>query len=216
MIEINYIKINNSKVKSNFIIFLSIATFVGLAVLGMNYSCTNMYKCYDSKSWIKCNASIIEVVNVIEEDSESTSQKIAVKYKYQIDNSTFINDEICIGYGFNSFENHNAIFDKLEHAKTITIYYNPKKKSESVIAKGFNNSTIMFFYLCLSLVFFLSLFAIPIIWFVILTRTIKNYSVLKPILFSILMFIIIILLFAFEIPNIEITDSIEVLDYKPQ
>ena len=211
-------KTNNFKEKGCVIILASIFVlpFILSGIIGTFYSIKKLYQCNETRSWQTCNAEVIDVkyINEYTGEDEDSNEMVSINYQYQVNGTLYKNDKISIGYYYNTNENHVVLFEKLKNAKTIKIFYNPDKKNESVIFKGFNNSTFggLNFMIFWDSAMFLIFFPILIPFFEKRNKT--TYFIKKPMLTALFLLIITITLMIVKKPYIEMINKIEILAYK--
>ena len=130
-----------------FIMIIIPLFLIGLTTLYIGL--TNLYLQVETNNWVSVTAKIIDVEIVATRSSgggihggDGISYETKCSYSYFYKNKKYTNNIISIGYGSNGTENHQDLYDLLKYANTIKAYINPDKPYDSILAKGFNSSTI--------------------------------------------------------------------------
>lgn len=111
-------------------------------------------KALQTNSWEPIEAIVEEIyLDEIRQKGIKTrgiKREAIVQYIYQVANQKYTGNTISFGYDstVNDYlDRHIKIYEKLNTANTIQIWYNPKNPNESVIVKGTNNYMINMFLL---------------------------------------------------------------------
>ena len=125
-----------------FTLFISIFFAVGLWLLG--YGISSYVKGKASLTWPQATAQISQCEVEEDSDSDGTTWKVEVSYEYSVGGQNYTGDKVAFGYsGSSTREEHEAIYDKLNNASSVSVRYHPEDPSKSVIAPGFNRSTFL-------------------------------------------------------------------------
>ena len=159
-----------------FYLFISIFFIVGFAMLF--WGIKSYYMGQKSLSWPKVPVSIISCELERDSDSDGDSYSVKVDYEYEVDGLKISGDKLAFGYsGSSNRESHVAIKDKLEKNKDeILVSYNPTNPRESVIASGFNQSTLTILAFAITWLLFVSGFT-----FIWVSLTDKDQRILNQI-----------------------------------
>lgn len=147
-----------------FALFISIFYIAGFYMLREAYIA--YAKSQKALNWPTTSAKITSCELITNYDSEDgNTYQVEATYKYSLNGMNYNNDNIAFGYSSSSSEDvHHKILDKLRHAETVQINYNPEDPRISVIAPGLNKSTITLFLF--SITWLLFVLGFTIIWVV--------------------------------------------------
>ncbi len=123
-------------------LFISVFFLVGFGMLG--WGIRSYLKGQTSRAWPTSPGVLTDCELVEDSDSEGTTWQVKVKYQYEAAGSLYTSERLAFGYGGSSTkEEHRAIYDKLISGAGIVVRYDPNDPAESVIAAGFNRSTLI-------------------------------------------------------------------------
>ncbi|WP_165823821.1 DUF3592 domain-containing protein [Pseudochryseolinea flava] len=122
------------------VLFFTPFVAVGLGTLGL--VCYQFFQVMQANNWQSVRAEVLSIEMVSSEDSESTSYKIQMEYKYGVHGESYVGERVSFNVGMNNVEHYYELFDKLNRAKVITVFVNPDKPGESVVYKGVTNAMI--------------------------------------------------------------------------
>lgn len=113
-------------------------------------------KAIQASSWKTTEATVEEIyldeIKVRRRYGFGYDRETVVQYTFQVNKQNYTGNTISFGYGStgsDKLDRHTIIYEKLNTAKTIQIWYNPQNPNESVITKGTNNYMINMFLLSL-------------------------------------------------------------------
>jgi Protein of unknown function (DUF3592) len=145
-------------------LFFGVFLAVGLGILGFGVHAA--IKSNQVGIWPTTWGSLLERDLIESSDSDGTTYRVQVRYRYQVAGVDYESDRIAFGYGGSSgYEAHRAIHDRLTRGDSVQVRYNPLDPAESALAHGLNQSTVILlifgavwtmFTLGLSALFFLS------------------------------------------------------------
>mgnify|MGYP002624890260 CR=1 FL=1 len=121
-----------------FFLFISVFYVIGIGLMWAGIA--SWRKAHQAKSWPTVDGSFKECKLETDDDT----QQVKVRYIYLVDGLQREGTQIAFGYcGSNNHAEHEAILDKLQAAKTVTVRYNPAAPDEAVLAAGFNRSIFL-------------------------------------------------------------------------
>lgn len=124
------------------ILFFGLFLLVGLAMLG--FAGHSWWKSSQVEHWPVADGEIIERDFSEDSDSDGTTYRTVVRYRYTVAGRSYDADRIAYGYvGSSGRDAHQAIHDALSRSDRIGVRYNPGNPSESALAYGLNRSTVM-------------------------------------------------------------------------
>jgi len=128
---------------SKFVSFLFLIT--GIALL-FTFSRILFFYIITIKKWKKAEGFIIEADSSFyqsETDVDTQGWKLMVRYSYTTDEGKFINNEISKNTG--SLVTYPGWVDKKEYevGKSVWVYYNPKRHSDSVLENKFGYGSLV-------------------------------------------------------------------------
>jgi hypothetical protein len=139
-------------------IFISIFFLVGFAVLG--HGVHSFFRGQQSLSWPTVEGRLLECRLQENADSDGSNWEVKVRYSYAVAGREFEGKRVAFGYGGDStHEEHQVIYEKLQSGSRVMVHYNPSNPSDSVLAAGFNRSTLY-------------TLAFAVIWLLLLTLTV--------------------------------------------
>ncbi len=112
----------------------------GLALLG--YAGHTWWKSNQVEHWPVVDGEILGRDLVVDSDSDGTTYRAAVRYRYTVAGRAYDADRIAFGYGGSSdLDAHQAIHDALSLSDHVGVRYNPNDPSQSALAYGVSRST---------------------------------------------------------------------------
>jgi hypothetical protein len=125
-----------------FTIFISIFFLVGFGLLG--YGLHSLYRGRQALSWPAAEGRLLECRLDENADSDSTTWEVKVRYSYSVADREFEGKRIAFGYsGSSAYQEHQGIYEKLQSGSRVMVHYQPSNPSDSVLAVGFNRSTLL-------------------------------------------------------------------------
>lgn len=144
--------------------FFGLFLLVGLVMLGA--AGRSWWKSNQVEAWPVVDGEVIERDFSVDSDSEGTSYRAVVRYRYTVAGRSYESDRIAFGYvGSSGRDSHQAIHDALSRSDRVGVRYNPADPAEAALAYGLNKSMVMlmvfgvvwtFFTLGLASLFWLS------------------------------------------------------------
>lgn len=124
------------------ILFFGLFLLVGLVMLGI--AGRSWWKSNQVEAWPVVDGEVIERDLSEDSDSDGTTYRAIVRYRYTVAGRGYESDRIAFGYlGSSGRDSHQAIHDALSRSDRIGVRYNPADPSESALAHGLNKSTVM-------------------------------------------------------------------------
>jgi hypothetical protein len=118
-----------------------------LFALGINWWMSG----HNSQSWPKTNGELTEI-NFLGSNAGRGASRVAVKYKYEIENTNYQGNRLCYGMLDSSYKELQG----LHSGNRVQISFNPKDPTQSVLISGVTSGArvITFFGIfCLTVVF---------------------------------------------------------------
>ena len=86
----------------------------------------------------------IHVIKDEEADSDESRYALKTAYHYRIDDREYLGRRVAFGYddAFLS-KGHGSIYEKLKDAKLVTVRYDPRNPSSSVLSYGIHSKTML-------------------------------------------------------------------------
>lgn len=67
-----------------------------------------------------------------------------VSYQYQIDGKVYMGNRVGFGYIQSNMDRHWQLYEKLKYAKKVRVWIDPNDPGESVLVKGWTESSVFF------------------------------------------------------------------------
>ncbi len=136
-----------------------------------------------SKKWISLEAIISKIGLENGTSTHSFTSQVDVKYEFTVQGTSYIGNRICFGYsGTNIQTSHRELYDVLQKAETVEIWYNPRNPSKSVMVKDIYGSTLFLYKLSkLSFIIINSMvvFALGAIYWPTNLEIVNNLKIIK-------------------------------------
>jgi len=108
----------------------------------------NILKGQETENWPSTTGVVVSSYVYDKRGSEGTTYKAKITYQYTLDGASYTSDTISCDYFYSSSDRSAAIqlVENYPAGKIVTIYYNPKAPSESVLIKGASGTSWLIFY----------------------------------------------------------------------
>lgn len=120
--------------------------FVLFFAIGAGILCYALFALSKSRqveNWPTTWGTLLERDLVENSDSDGTTYRKTVRYRYQVAGVTYDAERIAFGYGGSSgYEMHSALYERLQSGESVRVHYNPDDHSEAALAGGLNKSTV--------------------------------------------------------------------------
>jgi hypothetical protein len=122
-------------------LFFSVFLAVGLGILG--FGVRSLAKSQQVEGWPKAWGTLLERELVESSDSDGTTYRVEVRYRYAVAGREYESDRIAFGYtGSSAHATHFAIHRKLLDGDTVQVRYNPADPAEAALVYGLHQSTV--------------------------------------------------------------------------
>lgn len=125
-----------------FTIFISLFFIVGFGLLG--FGVNSLYRGRQALSWPSVEGRLLECRLHENSGSDSNTWEVKVRYSYSVAGQKLEGNRVAFGYsGSSTHEEHQGIYEKLTSGSGVMVHYKPDNPSDSVLAAGFNRSTLI-------------------------------------------------------------------------
>ncbi len=122
-------------------LFFAVFLAIGLGILG--FGVRSLMKSQQVEAWPKTWGTLLERALVESSDSDGTTYRVEVRYRYAVAGREYESDRIAFGYtGSSAHDTHRAIHEKLERGDAVQVRYNPADPAEAALVYGLHQSTI--------------------------------------------------------------------------
>lgn len=144
-----------------FILFISIFYAAGF---GMLWSGINSVKqSVKASNWPSVTGAITNLSLRENTDSDGTTYGVEVEYRYSVMGRTYTSSRLAFGYASSSGRQaHQDILNKLEHASSVKVRYNPQNPATSTLSSGIHRSAK--FALAFVITWLAFIFGFTLIW----------------------------------------------------
>ncbi len=122
------------------VLFITPFVLIGIGTFGL--ALYQFGKVAQARNWTPVHAKVLSVEMVSSSDSESTSYKVEMKYKYSVSSQTFMGSSVSFNSGMNNIEHYGELYNALNQSQVIQIYVNENDPAESVVIRGVTNAMI--------------------------------------------------------------------------
>jgi hypothetical protein len=122
-------------------LFFALFLAIGLGLLG--FAVRSLSKSQQVEAWPKTWGTLMARELVESSDSEGTTYRVQVRYRYTVAGRDYESDRIAFGYaGSSAHATHVAIHEKLLRGDTVQVRYNPADPAEAALVYGLHQSTV--------------------------------------------------------------------------
>lgn len=122
-------------------LFFAVFLTIGLGILG--FGVRSLMKSQQVEDWPKTWGTLLQRELVESSDSDGTTYRVEVRYRYAVAGREYESDRIAFGYtGSSAHGTHVAIHRRLLDGDTVQVRYNPADPAEAALVHGLHQSTI--------------------------------------------------------------------------
>lgn len=98
------------------------------------------------KDWVSHEAKMLEVRFEEHEGGgdDADTYITIVSYQYKIDGKVYMENRVGFGYLQSNMDRHWQLYEKLKYARKVRVWIDPNDPDESVLVKGWTESSIFF------------------------------------------------------------------------
>jgi hypothetical protein len=186
------------------VLFITPFVLIGIGTFGL--ALYQFGKVAQARNWTPVHAKVLSVEMVSSSDSESTSYKVEMKYKYSVSSQTFMGSSVSFNSGMNNIEHYGELYNVLNQSQVIQIYVNENDPAESVVIRGITNAMIGMLIFSIMWNSLLLTFLLPA-----LNRKLEMKKVLVV---TLVMWALGIGKFIFQVGDIDISTQVSVIEAK--
>jgi hypothetical protein len=186
------------------VLFITPFVLIGIGIFGL--ALYQFGKVAQARNWTPVHAKVLSVEMVSSSDSESTSYKVEMKYKYSVSSQTFMGSSVSFNSGMNNIEHYGELYNVLNQSQVIQIYVNENDPAESVVIRGITNAMIGMLIFSIMWNSLLLTFLLPA-----LNRKLEMKKVLVV---TLVMWALGIGKFIFQVGDIDISTQVSVIEAK--
>ncbi|MFD1001590.1 DUF3592 domain-containing protein [Ohtaekwangia kribbensis] len=186
------------------VLFITPFVLIGIGTFGL--ALYQFGKVAQARNWTPVHAKVLSVEMVSSSDSESTSYKVEMKYKYSVSSQTFMGSSVSFNSGMNNIEHYGELYNVLNQSQVIQIYVNENDPAESVVIRGITNAMIGMLIFSIMWNSLLLTFLLPA-----LNRKLEMKKVL---IVTLVMWALGIGKFIFQVGDIDISTQVSVIEAK--
>jgi hypothetical protein len=186
------------------VLFITPFVLIGIGTFGL--ALYQFGKVAQARNWTPVHAKVLSVEMVSSSDSESTSYKVEMKYKYSVSSQTFMGSSVSFNSGMNNIEHYGELYNVLNQSQVIQIYVNENDPAESVVIRGVTNAMIGMLIFSIMWNSLLLTFLLPA-----LNRKLEMKKVLVV---TLVMWALGIGKFIFQVGDIDISTQVSVIEAK--
>lgn len=122
-------------------LFFAVFLAVGLGILG--FGVRSLAKSQQVEGWPKTWGTLLERELIESSDSDGTTYRVEVRYRYAVAGREYESDRIAFGYtGSSAHDTHRAIHEKLQRGDAVQVRYDPEDPAQAALVYGLHQSTI--------------------------------------------------------------------------
>ncbi len=149
-----------------FAVFISLNFLYGLVLLGQG--CYSLYYGRQAQFWPTTEGRLSECRLQKSNVRGGTSWEVEVHYTYHVRGRNFEGSRVAFAYRRTvGHEDHQAIYDKLQHPSTVEVRYAPANPSRSVLLAGMDR-------------FVFSQIKFAALWLLLVTGFVVLFFIFKP------------------------------------
>lgn len=123
---------------------INVIYVVGFALL--LYAIIRARQSVEPSNWPSAIGTIFNLSLCKKAYSDGSTYEVKVGYRYTVMDRTYTSSRLAFGYFFSEARQvHQAIFNKLEHASSVKVRYNPRNPAISALSFGIHHSIKFFF-----------------------------------------------------------------------
>lgn len=132
---------NNITVMGKLFCALTISIFYAIGFGMLWYGINSAKKSIEASNWPSATGTIVNSSLQENSDSDGTTYEVQVEYRYAVMGRTYTGSRLAFGYsGSSGRQAHQAIFNKLKHASSVNVRYNPRDPGTSTLSFGIHSS----------------------------------------------------------------------------
>jgi Protein of unknown function (DUF3592) len=122
-----------------FLLFISIFYAVGFGMLW--FGINSAKQSVEASNWPSVTGTITNLSLRENSDSDGTTYGVEVEYRYSVMGRTYTSSRLAFGYASSSGRQaHQDILNKLDHASSVNVRYNPQNPATSTLSFGIHRS----------------------------------------------------------------------------
>ena len=116
-------------------VFVLLFLAIGLGILGLGLRA--LWASKQVETWPTTWGTLLERDLVESSDSDGSTYRATVRYRYQVAGRTYESDRIAYGYaGSSGYPMHRAIHERLQSGETVRVHYDPRAPVQAALAGG--------------------------------------------------------------------------------
>ena len=113
--------------------------------LFFDYTCAKgLYQQHSSKQYASTEGQVVSSGVDTSRDSDGSSYTPKIHYRYQVKGREYHGERIRYGTAFNTYTLAHAFAAQHPALSTVTVYYDPRNPSESLLQTGINGTDLFF------------------------------------------------------------------------
>lgn len=122
-------------------LFFALFLAIGLGILG--FGVRSLMKSQQVENWPKTWGTLLHRELVESNDSDGTTYRVEVRYRYAVAGREYESDRIAFGYtGSSAHDTHRAIHEKLRRGDAVQVRYDPGDPAQAALVYGLHQSTL--------------------------------------------------------------------------